>query len=188
MLNLDEVFASADVSINESKKTDMCELDRVCTTFADVRDAVKTAAKDAFQITPVQECATAYITCKDGDFVISPDKPCVDGCRPLKDADSGMWKLPKQQRSYMDKTLKDVYGAVSGLDGGLFGNGRNYLKCVMAAPPDGCEKEYDDKFLAVFPEVAQFDAGMNKMEGEPEGSAEILAAVRGCPCAACVCG
>lgn len=188
MLNLDEVFASADVSINESKKTDACELDRVCTTFADVRDAVKTAAKDAFQITPVQECATAYITCKDGDFVVSPDKPGVDGCRPLKDADSGMWKLPKQQRSYMDKTLKDVYGAVSGLDGGLFGNGRNYLKCVMAAPPDGCEKEYDGKFLVVFPEVAQFDAGMNKMEGEPEGSAEILAAARSCPCAACVCG
>ena len=48
MLNLDEVFASANVSINESKKTDMCELDRVCTTFADVRDEVKTAAKDAF--------------------------------------------------------------------------------------------------------------------------------------------
>jgi len=188
MLNLDEVFASADASINESKKTDACELDRVCTTFADVRDAVKTAAKDAFQITPVQECATAYITCKDGDFVISPDKPSIDGCRPLKDADSGMWKLPKQQRPCMDKTLKDVYDAVSGLDGKLFGNGRNYLKCVMAAPPDGCEKEYDGKFLIVFPEVAQFDAGMNKMEGEPEGSAEILAAARGCPCAACVCG
>ena len=48
MLNLDEVFASADVSINESKKTDVCELDRVCTTFADVRDALKTAVKDAF--------------------------------------------------------------------------------------------------------------------------------------------
>lgn len=53
MLNLDELFASADVSINESKKMDACELDRVCTTFADVRDAVKAAAKDAFQITPV---------------------------------------------------------------------------------------------------------------------------------------
>lgn len=54
----------------------------------------------------------------------------------------------------MDKTLKDIYDAVSGLDGKLFGNGRNYLKCVMAAPPDGYEKEYDGKFLIVFPEVA----------------------------------
>lgn len=88
----------------------------------------------------------------------------------------------------MDKTLKDMYDAVSGLDGKLFGNGRNYLKCVMAAPPDGCEKEYDGKFLIVFPEVAQFDAGMNKMEGEPDGTAEILAAAKSCPCAACVCG
>lgn len=28
---------------------------------------------------------------------------------------------------------------------------------------------------------------MNKMEGEPDGATEILAAARGCPCAACVC-
>ena len=94
----------------------MCELDRVCTTFADIRDAVKTAAKDALQIAPVQECVTAYITCKDGDFVISPNKPSIDGCWPLKDADSKMWKLPKQQRPCMDKTLKDIYGVVAELN------------------------------------------------------------------------
>ena len=85
-------------------------------TFADIRDAVKTAAKDALQIAPVQECVTAYITCKDGDFVISPNKPSIDGCWPLKDADSKMWKLPKQQRPCMDKTLKDIYGVVAELN------------------------------------------------------------------------
>ena len=55
---------------------------------------------------------------------------------------------------------------------------------TRAAPPDGCEKEYDGKFLIVFPEVAQFDAGMNKMEGRPAGADGILAAARSCPCAA----
>lgn len=183
MLNLDEVFMSADASINEAKKTDVCELDRVCTTFADIRDAVKAAAKDVFRIEPAPECVTAYITCKDGNFIISPDSPRADG-EQLKSADSGMWKLPKQQRSCMDRTLKDIYGAVSGLDGRLFGNGRSYLKCVMTPPPDGRESEYGDKFPVVFPEVARFDAGMNKLEGEPEESAEILAAARKCPCAA----
>jgi hypothetical protein len=54
----------------------------------------------------------------------------------------------------------------------------------MAAPLENHEKEYDGKFLVIFPEVAQFDAGMNKMEGEPDGSSEILAACRRCPCAA----
>ena len=167
MLNLDEVFMSAGASINEAKKTNVCELDRVCTTFADIRDAVKAAAKDVFRIEPASECVTAYITCKDGNFIISPDSPRADG-EQLKSADSGMWKLPKQQRSCMDRTLKDIYGAVSGLDGGLFGNGQSYLKCVMTPPPDGRESEYGDKFPVVFPEVARFDAGMNKLEGEPE--------------------
>ena len=119
-----------------------------------MRDAVKTAAKDAFQITPVQNCATAYITCKDGDFVVSPDKPSIDGCRSLKDADSRMWRLPKAQRPCFDKTLDDIRDATQEMDGRLFKNGRNYLKCVMAAPPEGREKEYGGKFLAVFPEVA----------------------------------
>lgn len=183
MLNLDEVFARADAAVNESRKADICEIDSVCTTFADIRDAVAAAAKDALQIVPAEDCVTAYVTCRDGDFVVSPGKPGPDGCVPLKDADSDMWKLPKRQRPYADKTLKDILNAVSGLDAGLFGNGRNYLKCVLAAPPEGREAEYEGKFLAVFPEVAQFDAGMNKIEGEPAGSAEILAAANSCPCA-----
>ena len=95
MLNLDEIFVSTNVSLNESKKSDNCELDRVCTTFADIRNAIKESIKDIFVITPVQEYNTGYITFHDGDYTISPDKPGIETCIPLKNAKSDLWKLPK---------------------------------------------------------------------------------------------
>jgi len=66
----------------------------------------------------------------------------------------------------------------------VWGNGRSCLKCVMAAPPEGHEKEYGGKFLAVFPEVLQFDAGGNKIEGKPEGADDLLSQIKECPCCA----
>jgi hypothetical protein len=44
----------------------------------------------------------------------------------------------------------------------------------MTPPPDGLEKEYNNKFITVFPEVAQFDAGMNKMDSKCDNESEIL--------------
>lgn len=167
---------------------DVCELDRECTTLADIRDAIREAAKDAVKITPVKECQNAYVTYRDGDFVVTPQEPGTteDEPFPLEHATAKDWGVPKKQKPCLDRTLKDIYGSVSGLGdraGDLFGNGRNYLKCVMAAPPEGCEGECDNKFLVVFPEVEQFDAGMNRMDDSPEGAGEILAAAHECPCA-----
>jgi len=47
MIDLDTVFDQTDKTLNESKKTDLCEIDRICTTFADIRDTLKEAIKDA---------------------------------------------------------------------------------------------------------------------------------------------
>lgn len=186
MVNLDEIFFSTNVSINESKKSNICEFDNVCTTFADIRDVIQEATKDIFNITPIQECVTGYITFKNNDFLISPNELGSENSVPLKTAKANIWKLPKQQHPYMEKTLKDIYNTISTIDGNFFENGKNYLKCIMTSPLKDHEKEYDNKFLVVFPEVAQFDAGMNKIDGTPEHASEILNTAKTCPCLACM--
>ena len=156
MLNLDEMFSSAAAAINESKKSDVCEIDRVCTTFADMRDTMGAAAKDAIQITPLKECVKAYVTLKDGEFVVAPDVPGKAEFFPLKQAKAKAWKVPAKHRPMLDQSLKDIYDTLCGMSddtAGVWGNGRSCLECVLAAPPDGREKEYGGKFLAVFPEV-----------------------------------
>jgi hypothetical protein len=174
MLNLNEIFASTNKFITESKKTDICEFDNVCTTFADIRDTLHDAQTDAFTIIPIKDCITAYITFKDDEFQITPENLKDNECASLKNADSSLWKLPKQQKPYVNNTLKEIYNSLSELDSNLFENGKNYLKCVMTPPPDGLEKEYNNKFITVFPEVAQFDAGMNKMDSKCDNESEIL--------------
>ena len=86
----------------------------------------------------------------------------------------------------MDKTLKDIYETISTLNGEIFQNGRNQLKCVMTSPLKNHENDYDNKFLVTFPEVAQFDAGMNKMNGTPDCAKEILNTMKKCPCFSCI--
>lgn len=178
MIDINGVFDGADTALNESAGSDICEFDRDTATLADVRDAVKAAQQDAFAIEPAENQTTAYVTCRDGEHQITFGEPGEAEAVPLDKASARDWKGPKALRAGMDKALDDIRAGVKGVDPELFGNGRCSIKCVMA--PD----EENDCFLAVFPEVAQFDAGMNRIGGSPDGAEQALAAMRKCPCCA----
>ena len=122
-------------------------------TFKELKDVFNAVfGSYIVQVSKEVPMASAYVTCKDGDFyVASAGKPNeLLKVTALKKAA----KLDECDYEAAESTVNDIISVLQTIDPVLmnryFANGKNLLKVSLVCPPNGCSDNYGKKCFLVF--------------------------------------